>query len=125
MKDGRVPANIDAYIAGFPAEVQDRLRKIRATIRKAAPHAKEAISYRIPTFMENGPVIYFAAFRDHISVYPAPRGNPRFKTELARYKGGKGTAQFPLDRPIPYGLISRMTKFRLRENASRAKATKR
>ena len=108
------PANIDQFIAAYPPEVQERLEKIRATIRKAAPKAEESISYQIPAYKLNGKVlIYFAGFPKHVSVYPAPREAKEFKKELAAYKGGKGTVQFPLDKKIDYDLISRIVKFKL------------
>jgi uncharacterized protein YdhG (YjbR/CyaY superfamily) len=116
------PATIDAYIAAFPEDVQAILQKIRKTIQKAAPHAKEKISYLIPTFALDGNLIYFAAFKKHIGIYPAPRGDDEFKDELSKYAGGKGTVQFPLDKPIPYGLITRMVKFRMKKNEERAQA---
>jgi uncharacterized protein YdhG (YjbR/CyaY superfamily) len=107
------PKDIDEYISGFPTDVQNVLKKIRSTIRKAAPKAVESISYQIPTYKLNGEVlIYFAGFAKHISVYPAPREAKEFKKELAGYKGGKGTVQFPLDRPIDYDLIARIVKFK-------------
>ena len=103
--------DIDDYIAGFPAQVQKVLHLIRMTIRKAAPDATEAISYQIPTFKLGGKsFIHFAAFRNHIGLYPAPRGVDEFIAELVSYKGGKGTVQFPLDQPIPYGLIVKIAK---------------
>ena len=111
--------NVDEYIKRYPADVQPVLQKIRQTIRKTAPEAKEVISYQIPGYMLNGVLIFFAAFRNHISVYPAPRENEAFKKELSAYKGGKGTVQFPIGQPIPYDLIMRITKFRLRENEER------
>lgn len=108
------PKDIDEYIAGFSPDVQKILQKIRSTIRKAAPKAVESISYQIPTFKIDGKVlIYFAGFAKHVSVYPAPREAKEFKKELADYKGGKGTVQFPLDKPIDYDLIARIVKFRL------------
>ena len=114
-------STIDEYIADFPANVQAILGKIRRTIQKAAPKAEEAISYQIPAFKLNGKMlIYFAAFKNHISVYPAPRGAAEFKDELARYKGGKGTAQFPLDEPMPYDLIRRIVKFKVKQNLEKA-----
>lgn len=106
-------ANIDEYMELFPVEVQKILKKIRTTIRKAAPKAVESISYQIPTYKLDGKVlIYFAGFAKHVSVYPAPREAKEFKAELAGYKGGKGTVQFPLNKPIPYELITRIVKFR-------------
>jgi uncharacterized protein YdhG (YjbR/CyaY superfamily) len=118
------PQTIDAYIASYPKDVQVLLKKIRSTIKKAAPKAQDKISYRIPTFFQDGNLIFFAAFKNHISVYPAPRGAAEFKQELSVYKGGKGTVQFPLGKPIPYGLITRIVKFRLKENLARATAKK-
>jgi uncharacterized protein YdhG (YjbR/CyaY superfamily) len=114
--------DIGEYIAAFPKKVQPILRQVRKTIRKAAPEAKETISYRIPAYMLDGRLIYFAAFEKHISIYPAPRGAAEFKKELAAYKGGKGTVQFPMDMPIPFGLITRIVKFRMKENQARAAA---
>lgn len=117
------PQDIDEYIAGFPNDVQAILEKIRLTIRKAAPEAGEKISYQIPTFtLEGSYLVYFAAFKKHIGLYPVPRGNERFKDELSAYEGGKGTVRFPLDKPIPYSLITRIVKFRAKENLERAKA---
>lgn len=112
--------DIDEYISAFPPDVQKILQKIRKTIQKAVPQATEAISYQIPAFKLNSKyLIYFAAFKNHVSVYPAPRGADEFTEELAAYKGGKGTVQFPLDKSIPYGLITRIVKFKagkLKEN---------
>jgi uncharacterized protein YdhG (YjbR/CyaY superfamily) len=110
------PESVDSYIAGFPPDVQKMLERIRKTIRKAAPKATESISYQIPAYKVDGKVlIYFAGFAKHISVYPAPRDAKEFKKELAAYKGGKGTVQFPLDKPIPYDLITRIVKFKLQK----------
>jgi uncharacterized protein YdhG (YjbR/CyaY superfamily) len=114
--------DVDEYIAARPRQVQPILRRVRKTIRKAAPEAKEAISYRIPAYMLNGRLVYFAAFDDHISLYPAPRGVAEFKKELATFKGGKGTVQFPLDKPIPFGLITRIVKYRVELNRANAAA---
>lgn len=112
-KDRSTPKDIDEYIAGFPDDVQKILQKIRATIKKAAPKTVEAISYQIPTFKLNGKnLIHFAGFKNHVGVYPAPREANEFREELAAYKGGKGTVQFPLDQAIPYDLISRIVKFK-------------
>ena len=110
---------IDAYIAGYPPKVRAMLRKIRATIRKAAPQAEEAISYGIPAFKLHGNLIFFAAYKSHLSIHPRVA---ELNTELARYAGGKGTVQLPLDKPIPYGLIARMTKCRVKDNLQRAAA---
>lgn len=108
------PHDIDEYISWFPDDVQKILQRIRRTIRRAAPDAVEAISYQIPTFKLNGKnLIHFAAFKNHVSVYPAPRGVKEFESDLADHKGGKGTVQFPLDRPVPYELLTRIVKYRL------------
>ena len=113
--------DIDDYIAAFPKDVQKILEKIRATIKKAAPRAAEAISYQIPTFNFHGYLIYFAAYKNHIGVYPAPRGVEKFKKDLARYGAGKGTLRFPLDEPIPYDLITKIVEFRAKQNLEKAK----
>ena len=114
----RAPANIDAYITGFPPPVQIVLKKIRHAIRRALPGADESISYGIPTYKMHGrPVIYFAAFKGHYSIYPAnARLVAAFKEPLASYEfNGKGTIRFPLDKPVPAGLIGRIAKFRANE----------
>lgn len=115
------PKNMDEYIAGFPTETQKVLQKIRMTIKKAAPEAEETISYKIPTFNLKGKyLIYFAAYKKHIGLYPAPIGNEKFKEEMAPYESGKGTLKFPLDQPIPFNLIQKIVKFRVKENIGRA-----
>jgi uncharacterized protein YdhG (YjbR/CyaY superfamily) len=113
---------VDEYIQRYPATVQPVLQKIRKTIKKTAPAAKEVISYNIPGYMYHGVLIYFAAFKNHISVYPAPRDSAAFKKELSVYKGGKGTVQFPIGEPVPFDLITRITQFRLKDNEQRAAA---
>jgi uncharacterized protein YdhG (YjbR/CyaY superfamily) len=117
-----IPKDIDEYISGFPPEIQEILGKVRATIRAAAPHARETISYRMPTFTLRGNLVHFAAFQKHIGFYPTPTGTEEFKKELAAYEGGKGSIRFPLDKPIPYDLISRVVEFRVKENLARAEA---
>lgn len=117
------PKNIDDYIAGFPSEVQAILEKIRSTIRKAAPDAKETINYGIPTFTLNGNLVHFAGFKKHVGFYPTPSGIEKFTEELSAYEGAKGSVQFPLDKRMPFGLISKIVKFRVKENLERA-ATK-
>lgn len=112
---------IDGYIVDFPKDVQKILKQIRSTIKKAAPKAEETISYAIPTFRLNGNLVHFAAFKNHIGFYPAPRENAEFKEELSRYKGGKGTVQFPLDKPMPLTLITKMVKFRAKKNLESVK----
>ena len=112
----RQSKNIDEYIQTFPEEVQIILEKMRQTIRKAAPEAEEAISYQIPTFKLNGNLVHFAAFKNHVSFFPTARGVEAFKKELSRFKGSRGTVQFPLDRPVPYDLVRKITVFRRKEN---------
>jgi uncharacterized protein YdhG (YjbR/CyaY superfamily) len=109
MKAGSTPSTIDEYIATFPPDVQVILQKIRATVAKAVPKARERISYRIPAFALDRDVIYFAAFKKHIGVYPPVR-DPKLKKEVARYAGPKGNLQFPLTKRIPYALIGRIAK---------------
>jgi uncharacterized protein YdhG (YjbR/CyaY superfamily) len=118
------PKDIDEYIAGFPGEVQEILEKIRMTIRQAAPEAKEAIKYRMPTFTLNGNLVHFAAFKKHIGFYPAPRGIEAFKDELSAYEGAKGSVRFPLGKPVPYDLIGKIVKFRVRNQLERAETRK-
>lgn len=117
--------NIDEYIAGFPREVQARLRKIRAIIRKAAPEAAEAIKYQIPTFVLNGNLVHFAAFPKHIGFYPTPSAIKAFSAELADYESAKGSVQFPLDKPVPFELIERMVAFRVKEAREKSTGRKR
>ena len=114
---------MDSYIASFPKEIQTILEQIRETIRKAAPGAVEAISYQIPTFKLNGGnLVHFAAWKDHIGFYATPSGNVAFKKELARYKVAKGSIQFSLDEPIPYDLVTKIVKFRVKETQVKKKA---
>ncbi|MCI0414282.1 DUF1801 domain-containing protein [bacterium] len=108
--------NIDEYIGTFPKNVQDILQRVRQTIGKAAPEAKEKISYQIPTFALNGNLVHFAAFKNHIGFYPTSSGIQAFKKELSRYKGAKGSVQFPINEPLPLSLISKIVRFRVREN---------
>jgi uncharacterized protein YdhG (YjbR/CyaY superfamily) len=116
------PKDIDEYIAGFPKDIQQRLEKIRMTIREAAPDAEEAIKYQMPTFTLKGNLVHFAAFKNHIGFYPAPRGIEQFKDELSAYEGAKGTVRFPLGQPIPYELIGRIVKFRVQDNLQKSAA---
>jgi uncharacterized protein YdhG (YjbR/CyaY superfamily) len=111
-----VPVTIDAYIARFPKEAQERLQRLRQVIQKAAPDAEEAIRYQMSTFRLAGKnLVFFAAFTHHIGFYPIPSGVLAFKKELRPYKQGKGSVQFPLDEPIPYDLVRRIVLFRVRE----------
>lgn len=114
------PINIDEYIAGFPKDIQEILEQIRAAIRKAAPEAEETINYAIPTFTLKGNLVHFAAFKNHIGFYGTPTGNEAFKKELSAYKTGKGSIQFPLDKPMPLALITKMVKVRVKQNLEKA-----
>ena len=116
------PTTIDEYIAGFPPDVQPLLEKVRAAIRKAAPHATEAISYQMPTFKLQGNLIHFAGYNHHIGLYPGSRPIEVFRDELSKYKTSKGTVQLPLDKPIPAGLIGKITKFCVKRNLEKATA---
>jgi len=116
------PKNIDQYIARFSPEVQAILERIRATIRKAAPDAQEVISYQIPAFTLNGALVYFAAFRNHIGFYPPVRDSASLEKAISPYAGEKGNLRFPLDHPIPYRLIERIVKHRVKQNLAKAAA---
>ncbi len=113
--------NIDEYISGFPESTREILEQIRSTIKKAAPQAEETIKYSMPTFTLNGNLVYFAAFKNHIGLYPAPAGNDAINIELSHYKASKGTLRFPLDKPIPYNLIDRVVKLRVQESMNKTK----
>ncbi|MBE2224224.1 MAG: DUF1801 domain-containing protein [Anaerolineae bacterium] len=118
------PTTIDEYIASFPPDVQEILQKVRATIKEAAPDAAETISYQMPTFTLKGNLVHFGAFKSHIGFYPVPSGIEAFAEELAPYRAGKGSIQFPFDKPIPYDLITKVVKFRVEENLRKAEAKK-
>lgn len=123
MKNERLrPKNIDEYVASFSPEVQSILEKIRQTIKEAAPKAQEKISYQIPTFALMGNLIHFAAFKKHIGLYPPVRGDEKLQADIARYQGEKGNLKFPLDQPIPYALIRRIVKFRVKEQLERVQS---
>jgi uncharacterized protein YdhG (YjbR/CyaY superfamily) len=120
MATTRTSTSIDDYIAGFPPETQKALEEVRALIRSLAPDATETISYSIPTFDLNGRhLVHFAGFARHVGFYPIPSGIEAFKDELAAYKQGRGSVQFPLDRPMPMDLIRRIVEFRVTENRAR------
>ena len=108
--------NIDEYIDSFSADIQVKLKQFRETIRKVAPNATEAIKYGMPTFVLNGNLVHFAAFKNHIGFYPVPSGIEAFKNELMAYKSGKGSVQFPLNEPLPLKLIEKVVIFRVDEN---------
>lgn len=113
---------IEKYIARFPENVQTILRKIRSLIKNNAPEAIELMAYGMPGYKTNKkPLVYFAAFKNHIGFYATPTGHSEFKNELSKYKQGKGSVQFPIDQPIPYKLIEKIVKFRVAENNMKAK----
>ncbi|QWU17008.1 Uncharacterized conserved protein YdhG, YjbR/CyaY-like superfamily, DUF1801 family [Paenibacillus sophorae] len=122
MKEKITYGSIDEYIAAFTPEVQDILQTLRKVIQESAPDAKEKISYQMPTFELHGNLVHFAAFKKHIGFYPAPSGIDAFKEEVKEYHKSKGTLQFPLDKPLPYDLISRIVKYRVASNIEKAEA---
>ena len=113
---------VDEYIASFPAQTQKILNAVRATVKAAAPQAEESISYGMPGYKFNGPVAYFGGYEKHIGFYATPNAHEKFKQDLSKYKQGKGSVQFPIDEPVPLGLITKMVKFRMKHNAEVAKA---
>jgi uncharacterized protein YdhG (YjbR/CyaY superfamily) len=115
-----MPKNIDEYIATFPKDVQTILEELRTTIRKAAPGAEELISYQMPAFKYQGMLVYFAAYKKHIGFYPTPSGIEAFRKELSVYEGAKGSVQFPIGNPLPLNLISKIVKYRVKENLAKA-----
>lgn len=115
-------ASIDEYIAAFPAEIQEKLQALRKVIQESALEAQEKISYQMPTFALHGNLVHFAAHPKHIGFYPTPSGIESFQEELTGYKSAKGSVQFPMDKPLPYELISRIVKFRVAENVAKAEA---
>src|SRR5512136_651325 len=126
MMRGKQSETIDEYIAMFPKDVQVILQKMRQTVQQAAPLATEAISYQMPTFKLQGKnLVHFAAFPHHIGFYPIPSGIAAFQKELSVYKQGKGSVQFPLDKPIPYDLVRRIVEFRVKETEGKIKGGKR
>ncbi|MNI24569.1 hypothetical protein D3C73_781930 [compost metagenome] len=112
--------SMDDYISNFAPEVQEILNTLRKVIKESAPEATEKISYQMPTFVLHGNLVHFAAYQNHIGFYPAPSGIDAFKHELSAYKGAKGSVQFPIDKPLPYELISRIVEFRIAENRQKA-----
>jgi uncharacterized protein YdhG (YjbR/CyaY superfamily) len=116
------PAGIDEYIARFPLPTQTALEQVRAIIKNTAPDAGETISYAIPTFTINKRyLVYFAGYKNHVSLYPAPTGNAAFEKEIKPYRSGKGTVQFQLDKPLPIDLITKIVRFRMKENRKQQK----
>lgn len=119
MQTTTPPTTIDAYITGYPPEVRERLELVRATIQEAAPTATETIKYGMPTFVLNGNLVYFAAFKHHIGIYSFPSAHQAFAEQLAGYKRGKGSVQLPHDAPLPLALIGKMVRFRVQENLAK------
>jgi uncharacterized protein YdhG (YjbR/CyaY superfamily) len=119
------PKSIDEYIKNAPSSTQKMLKQIRAIVKKTAPLAEEVISYSIPAFKLNKTIlIYFAGWRNHVSMYPVPKANQTLQKEIFRYQTGKGTLQFPLDKPLPLKFATKIVKLRVKENTERAKAKK-
>jgi len=116
--------DVDEYISIFPDKIQELLKEMRATIKKAAPEAEEVISYQMPAYKFYGMLIYFAAFKNHIGLYPGVSGIETFKEELSVYKGAKGSVQFPLNKPLPLDLIARIVRFRVTEKLKKSKSQK-
>jgi uncharacterized protein YdhG (YjbR/CyaY superfamily) len=126
MKQGSktIPSNVNEYIAAFPKEVQQLLQQMRATIKAAAPKAEELISYGMPGYKHHSQLVFFAAFKNHIGFYATPTGHKAFEKELAKYKQGKGSVQFPIEEPLPLSLITKIVKFRVKENELKANTKK-
>lgn len=122
MKKTKPLQDIDQYIVPFPVDVRAILEKVRATIRKAAPDAKEIMSYQMPAFKQHGILVYFAAWKKHIGLYPPITGDKTIEKAVARFAGPKGNLQFPLDEPMPYALIERIVKLRLKQDSEKAAA---
>lgn len=118
------PETIDEYISEFPKEVRKILEQVRKAISKAAPQSVEAMKYGIPTFVLGGNLVHFGAFKNHIGFYAAPTGHEAFAKELSVYKQGKGSVQFPLDQPMPLELITKITRFRVKQNLEKASKKK-
>ena len=115
---------IDEYLASLPAHTRALLKELRAVIKKAAPDAEETISYNMPAFKLHGMLIWYAAFKEHIGLYPRASGIAAFKKELSVYKNAKGSVQFPIDKPLPLSLVSRIVKYRVKENLKEQSARK-
>ena len=116
------PTTIDGYISQFPGDVQAVLRDVRSTIRRAAPDAEEVISYQMPAFRQHGILVYFAAWKNHVGLYPPISGDPAIEKAIARYAGPKGNLQFPLDEPMPLALIERVVRLRVKQDTAKAAA---
>jgi uncharacterized protein YdhG (YjbR/CyaY superfamily) len=115
------PLTVETYIAGFPKDIQSMLKQLRTAIKKAAPDAEEIISYHMPLYKWHGMLVSFAAWKTHIGLYPTPKASDELKKQLVPYEGAKSTLRFPLDKPLPIELISKVVKLRMQENLARAK----
>jgi uncharacterized protein YdhG (YjbR/CyaY superfamily) len=122
MKTMKKPATVDDYIKSCPAAVGKKLEQLRAAILSSAPGATEKISYGMPAYFLNGRLVYFAAQKAHVGFYALPGAIKAFAKDCAAYKTSTGTVQFPLDRPIPVGLVKKMVAFRVSENRARKKS---
>lgn len=122
MAKANPPIDIDGYISQFPADVQSRLQDVRAAIRRAAPDAKETISYQMPAFRQHGILVYFAAWKAHVGLYPPISGDPVIEKAIAPYAGPKGNLQFPLDEPMPLDLIGRIVRLRVKQEVAKVAA---
>ncbi|MCK0145917.1 DUF1801 domain-containing protein [Arenibacter sp. F26102] len=120
IKPNRLINDATTYIAHFPQEVQGILEELRRTIKKAAPEAEEVISYNMPAYKYRGMLVYFAAYKNHIGFYATPTGHKEFEKDLAPFKRGKGSVQFPLDKPLPLPLITKIVKFKVQENLKKS-----
>ncbi|MGN6195013.1 MAG: iron chaperone [Ginsengibacter sp.] len=120
MKSAK-PKNVDEYISGFPKDVQKKLAELRTTIRKATPDAEEIISYQMPAYSLNGNLVYFAAYKNHIGFYQTASGIKNFESNLSKYESSKGAVKFSIDKPLPLGLITKIVKFRVKENLAKEK----
>jgi uncharacterized protein YdhG (YjbR/CyaY superfamily) len=116
--------SVDEYMAKYPNDVQSIMEQVRDTIKKAAPNSEEVISYSMPAFRQNGILVYFGGFKNHLGFFPTAKGVEAFKKELSAYKGAKGSIQFPYDKPMPLDLISRIVKFRAKQDSEKTKAKK-
>ncbi len=119
-----IATDVDSYISGYPPKVQKMLKQLRAAIKKAAPEAEESISYMMPAYKLNGPLVYFGAYEKHIGFYPTGTGVAAFQKEIASYKSSKGAIQFPLDQPLPLALVEKIVKFKVKENLLKAEVKK-
>jgi uncharacterized protein YdhG (YjbR/CyaY superfamily) len=122
MEDKVSYQTVDEYIHLFDPDIQEILQRVRQVIKEAAPEATEKISYQMPTFVYHGNLVYYAAYKKHIGFYPTGSGIEAFKEELSSYKGGKGSVQFPIDKPLPYELIRKIVEFRVVENLRKAES---